>query len=365
MRIKRLKSLLYIFSSVMVLGLALVSFDTMDPGLPTVKQPSPTPSQNGGNIADKNTPTPAPTQNPKHTATPTPVATSTPTSTPSPTPTPSLAQLNAALAIKPATDDIGTGLTTVVTEQLKDYYSNEDLQVKEINNITCYYKEGIADVTYFVYATYDITYTGSNVPIPSIREYCVTVGGEAVLVTDAPQNEEVKEALYLSRASESVSTLYIQELIRRYMNAKLACDETLLSSLVTDSSFINIKNIESQTQYIEEYKNLNFIIHSVSDTITEFDYIAYVAHDVKIINIATLAPGMDEFVITLDEQNYPMIFLGYTSPEADAARIASKEQDDYKTTYQHVVARLTDAMLQDPDLLEFIERLNSATDTTE
>lgn len=365
MRIRRLKSLLYIFSSVMFLGLALVSFDTMGPEQQTSAKASPTPVPNGNTVANSNTPTPAPTQNPKHTATPTPTPTSTPTPSPSPTPTPSLAQLNAAIAIKPATDDIGAGLTTVVTEQLNNYYSNEDLQVKEINNITCYYKEGLADVTYFVYVTYDITYVGSNVPIPAIKEYCVTVGGEAVLVNDTPQNEEAKEALYLSRASESVSKLYIQELIRRYMNAKLACDEALLSSMVTDPSFINIKSIESQTQYIEEYKNLDFIIHSVPDTVVEFDYIVYVTHDVKIINIATLAPGMDEFVVTLDDQNYPMIFLGYTSDEADAARVASREQEDYQTTFQAVVNRMTEAMLQDPDLLEFIERINSATGTTE
>ncbi|MBP3568879.1 MAG: hypothetical protein J6K04_06905 [Lachnospiraceae bacterium] len=364
MRIRRLKSLLYIFSSIMFLGLALVSFDTMGPGQQTLNQQSPTPVPNS-NTSKNNTPTPAPTQNPKHTATPTPNPTSTPTPSPSPTPTPSLAQLNAAIAIQPATDDIGTGLTTVVTEHLNDYYSNEDLQVKEINNITCYYKEGLADVSYFVYVTYDITYNGSNVPIPAIQEYCVTIGGEAVLVTTDPQQEDVKEALYLSRASESVSQLYIQELIRRYMNAKLACDEALLSSMVTDPSFINIKNIESQTQYIEEYKNLDFIIHSAPDTITEFDYIVYLTHDVKIINIATLAPGMDEFVITLNEQNYPLIFLGYTSTEAEAARVASREQSDYQAAFQEVVDRMTEAMLQDPDLLEFIERINSATGAAE
>lgn len=363
MKIRRLKSLLYIFSSVMVLGLALVSFDPLGPEQQTSAKPSPTVEPNPSDVVATNTP--APTQNPKHTATPTPTPTSTPTPTLSPTPTPSLAQLNAEIAIKPATDDIGNGLTTVVTEYLTDYYSNEDLQVKEINNITCYYKEGLADVSYFVYVSYDITYNTSNVPVPTLEEYCITLGGEAVTITNEPENEDVKEALYFSRASQSVSELYLKEFLRRYMNAELACDEELLNSMVVDSSQINIKKIEIETQYIEEYRNLNYIIHKVPDTVSEFDYIVYVIHDVKIVNISMLAPGMDEYVIKLDDQNYPIRFLGNTSAEAEAARVNSRMQEDYQNALKDVTDRLIEAMLQDPDLHEFMERIESATGSTE
>ena len=117
MKIRRTKNLLYIFSSVMVLGLALISFDAPKPAEQTVALPTPTPT------AKANTPTPVPTQAPEHTATP--------------TPTPSLAELNAAIAIQPATDDTGAGLTTIITNYLNDKYSDNRTCLKYLQAKKC------------------------------------------------------------------------------------------------------------------------------------------------------------------------------------------------------------------------------------
>lgn len=359
MRIRKTKNLLYIFSSIMVLGLALLSFDA--PKATDSGDAALNPTQTPGHTS-----TTAPTQAPGHTATPVPTATATPTPSPSPTPTPSLAQLNAAIAIQPATDDIGTGLTTVISDYLNNYYSNADLQVKEINNITCYYKEGLADVNYFVYVSYDISYEGSNVPIPEFEEYLVSIEGETVTVNTESQNEDVKEALVLSRASQTVSELYMKELIRCYMNAKLAVDEALLSSMVTDPSYLNMSTIRKKTEYIEEYKNLEYLIFESPEEVSEFDYLVFLANDSKIVNISTLAAGLEEFMISLDDNNYPYIFFGITSESTDAYRKSIRELDTYQEFLETKVTQpLVDAMLNDPDLLEFIERINNATGATE
>lgn len=358
MRIKRTKNLLYIFSSVMVLGLALISFD-----VPVKATVSPDPTLAPGHTA---TPTLGPTQAPGHTATPTPTITPTPTFTPTPTPTPSLAQLNAALTLWPATDTIGEGLTTVITDYLNNYYSNDELHVKEITNITCYYKEGIADIDYFVYVSYDISYEGSNVPIPAYGEYLVCIDGEAVQVLTESDDANVSEALKLSRATGSVCEFYIQELLRCYMNAKLAADEELLSSMVTNPSYLNMDNIRKKTEYIEEYKNLNYLIFQCPEDIKEFDYLVFLANDSKIVNISSLAAGLEEFMITLDENNYPRIFFGVTSENADYYRKEIRELESYQNFLEvNVVKPLAEAMLSDPDLFEFIERINNATGTTE
>jgi len=358
MRIKRTKNLLYIFSAVMVLGLALLSFDAPIPGSSV--------NVSGKNPVTGNTSTPAPTKAPNHTATPTVTPTATPSPTPSPTPTPSLAQLNAEIAIQPATDDIGTGLTTVVTNYLNNYYSNEEPQVKEINNITCHYKEGLAEADYFVYVSYDILYEGSNVPIPTLEEYIVCIESEAVTVLTTSENKDINEALLLSRGSKSVSELYIKELLRRYMNAKLAVDETLLSSMVTDPSYLNLNNIRKKTEYIEEYRNLQYLIYECPETILEFDYLVFLANDSKIVNISTLAAGLEEFMITINEENYPLIFFGVTSEATDLYRKTIRSTEEYLGFREtNVDAPLMNAMLSDPDLLEFIERINNATGTTE
>ena len=86
MKIRKTKSLLYIFSSVMVLGLSLLSFDNAKPSSLTVENTTPTPKENA---KDKNS-----SKNP----------TATPTVTP--TPTPSIVDLNVAIEITKAEDEL-------------------------------------------------------------------------------------------------------------------------------------------------------------------------------------------------------------------------------------------------------------------
>ena len=350
MRIKKTKNLLYIISSIMVLGLALISFDAPGPAKQTTQVSNSSPTKKPGK-----------TQTPKLTATP------TPTNTPTPTPTPSLAQLNAAVEIQPATDDTGIGLTTVITNYLNDYYADESLQVKKINNITCYYKPGLADINYFVYVSYDIIYEGSNVPVPTLKEYLVSIDEEQnISVLTSSEDTDVQEALLLSRASKSVAELYIKELIRCYMNAKLAVNTELLSSLVTDPSYLDFEDIRKKTEYIEEYQNPEYLIYSCSDTIPEFDYVVYFASSYKIINIKTPAPGMDEFVIQIDGNNYPHIFLGEISSESKKRRMELRMTEEYTTFFKTTVEEpLIEAMLSDSSLRDFMERLDFNEKSTE
>lgn len=345
MRIRKTKSLLYIFSSVMVLGLSLLSFDTAQPSNSLLGVTTPTPS--------------LVTKTPNKTNTPTLIPTFTPT------PTPSAAQLNAAIEIQPATDDTGLLLTKEVTAFLEERYSDAASNVKDISNITCYYKKGFSHADYIVYVSYDIKYIESNVLIPTLEEYCISMEEDNTITITEPLDEEVKEALWLARRDcKSVRDLYLKETIRRFMNAKLACDEVLLSELVTDSTYLNINDISTKTQYIERYENLQFIIREFPEDITEADFIIYVANDVKIVNISTVAPGMDEYMITLDKENYPKIFYGTTSLATDEYRTWSRAQEDFQTLYDDVINRLADAMINDSDLLEFIERINNATNSS-
>lgn len=347
MKIRTTKNLLYICSAVMVFGLALVSFDAPSSGSQTVTLPSPTAK---------------PVQGTETVVTPTPTSVPSPT----PTPTPSLAQLNAGLIIRPATDEIGSGLTTLISNHLKNHYADDSYQVKEISNIFCHYKEGLADVDYIVYASYDILYEGSNVPVPTFEEYLICIDGENITVLTASEKPEISEALFLSRASESVSKLYAKELIRRYKNAKLAVDETLLSSLVTDPSYLNLDNIRKTTEYIEEYRNLDYLFFPAPDNVNEITYFVFLADNSKIINISTLAVGGEEYIITLDENNYPLIFFGVTSDETDAfikKCRASSEYQLFKET--HVDKPFAETLLSDPDLYEFIQRITNATGTNE
>ena len=358
MKTRKIKSLLYIFSSVMVLGLALVSFDA-EPSKQTSTTPSgtpadPTPSVSAGPLLT-NTPTPIATLTP----TPSPTPTNTPTPTLSPTPTPSLAEINAAIPILPATDEIGIQLTTVITDYLNKFYSNEELNVKEISNITCYYKEGLSYADYIVYVTYDINYKQSNVLIPALDEYCISYEGDTATVHPEPLDEDVREALFLSRVSKSVSTLYVQETVHQFMQAELAGDETMLASLILDPSQADLPSRIRRVEYITERKSLQYMIRFCSDKMEELDYIVYVIHDDKIVNIATYAPGMDEYHIKLDEQNYPKIVLPTL---ANDYVLFFRSQKSIQEAIKEVTNQLLEAMTADPNLASFINKLYGNAD---
>ena len=191
-------------------------------------------------------------------------------------------------------------------------------------------------------------------------EYLISIDEEQnISVLTSSDDADVQEALLLSRASKSVSELYIKEHIRCYMNAKLAVDTELLSSLVTDPFYLDFEDIRKKTEYIEEYLNYEYLIYSCSDTITEFDYVVYVAYSSKIINIKTPAPSMDEIVIKIDENNYPHIFLGEISSETKNRRMELRMTEEYNTFFEtKVYEPLLEAMLSDSSFKDFVERLD-------
>ena len=145
------------------------------------------------------------------------------------------------------------------------------------------------------------------------------------------------------------------------MNAKLAGNEEILSSLVTDSSALNYEDILKKQEFIESYDILGYLIHECPDEVTEFDYIVYVINDVHIINLGIL-PGLDGLMISLDENNNPKVFFGVISDTTEQFIEASKASEDYLQISDEVTSRFFEALTNDPDLDEFVERLMGITE---
>lgn len=341
MHFKNTKLLIYICSAIMLFGLALFSLDPL-------QHEKDTP-------ADVQLPTGSPDFSISGTVAPTSTLVPSPTFTPTPTPTPSISQINAALPLTLASTENDSLLLEAVQQYINTAYET-DSKVKSVSELTCYYKDGIS-YDAIVYVCYDLLYTDSTVPLPTVDVLFLTWNGTSYHVTDETSDADVLEALLLSRAEGDVLALYIKETIHRYMNAKLIADESTLSALVTDSSYLDYDDIKKKHEFIEQYVNLDFIIRKCPDDITEFDYIVYVINDVDIINVSVHAPGLDEVIIRMDEENYPKIFLGVTSSAADTFREQSRQQSDYQTALEDVVERLSAAMIEDPTLLEFVEKL--------
>ena len=95
------------------------------------------------------------------------------------------------------------------------------------------------------------------------------------------------------------------------------------------------------------------MIYSCSDIVPEFDYVVYVAFESKIINIKTPAPGVDEFIIKMDNNNW----------RKNKSELSEEEYNNFYKTKAY--DPLVEAMLSDSNLKDFIERLYLEDEGTE
>lgn len=70
----------------------------------------------------------------------------------------------------------------------------------------------------------------------------------------------------------------INELVKKYMSAKVACDYETLRTLVNDSSVIDEDDLRAKSEYVEDYRN---IVCYTLNGLTEDSFIVYVYEDLK------------------------------------------------------------------------------------
>lgn len=104
----------------------------------------------------------------------------------------------------------------------------------------------------------------------------------------------------------------INKLIAKYLNAKLSKNIDKFKSIVNDTSLINIADIERQTNYIEEYNNID--VYTINGP-EKGSLIAYAYYEVKFTSIDTLAPAMNAFYLKANEDGDYQVYLGDVEDE--------------------------------------------------
>lgn len=154
----------------------------------------------------------------------------------------------------------------------------------------------------------------------------------------------------------------INKLIKSYLNAKLKGDIDKFTPLVNDVSYIDLKDIERKTKYIEAYKNVSCYTKKGPE---EGSYVVYAYHEVKFTSIETLAPAMNEFYVKEDENGDPYIYLGEIDSATEEYFNAIRESDDVMDLIYSVNEKLQKAVKDDSALNEFYSKLEeSAKDVT-
>ncbi|BCN31693.1 hypothetical protein [Anaeromicropila herbilytica] len=161
-------------------------------------------------------------------------------------------------------------------------------------------------------------------------------------------------------STELVENAYpeINTLVNKYLEASLKADMDTLKTVMTDTSVVDVKELQKKAEYIEGYKNISCYTKPGP---VEGSYIVYVYSEVKILNIDTLAPGLTRLYICTAEDGKLYIFSSeYDDQTKDY--IAQTEKDaKVIALIDNVNKKLAAAISSDADLKAFVDKLNQNT----
>ena len=314
-----------------------------------------------------------------------PVTTSPVTGTPDTTPTPPFSPETVFLPL--LTGDLKapiSGVSDLVTAYINAYYSNDydtaaslvtdtnflnaslmesnSKNVAKVENIELYSKPGIDGVFSIVYATYSLYYSDIQISVPQFSEYYVKrMTDGSFLIQTVPFSAKTADVFSQARQSGGALELSVSTLIRRYHNACLAVNEPLLKQCVTDSDYLDFDYIASRYSVTESFSDYDFLLYP---GINEFDYVAFVTHNEKIVFSETPAPCMEYYFIDLNpDTGLPSIYLGITSLDTDAYCAALIQSDTIQELAKQTNENMQEALLSDDDLKEFYQLLVSNSES--
>lgn len=177
----------------------------------------------------------------------------------------------------------------------------------------------------------------------------------AAMVTPVPTEAPVVEAAnpLIQNTNEEITTL-----INDYMKAKLTHEAANFKGIVNDLSLIDGKTLKRKTKYIDQYENLTCYTKKGPE---EGSYIVYACHEVKIIDIETFAPAMDEFYVKTDENGKLFVYMGEIDDATGQYLDEARESEDVLNLIYSVNEKLAKARESDPVLDEFNKKLEEAT----
>ena len=370
MRRKRLMAT--ICSSALVLGLSFLLYPQMTSfHKPTVSAGNVTPGI-------ETTPTLAPTPT-VQVGTPTAAVQPTVSPEPSATPKPEL-KLPALLVANELLTPL-PGVQSAVNTYIQAYYSNDfetlstvvtdasllnkelieknTANIKKVSDIQLYAKPGVNGIFSIVYATYSVYYDDIPTPLPQYAEYYVKhVDDGSYKIETVPLSSETRAAFQIARQTEVVRNLYIPTLIKRYHNACLTVNESVLNGCVTNTDYLNYDYLASRYSVTEAFSDYEFYVYP---GINEFDYVVFATYNEKIVFSDTPAPCFDSYCIDInDYTGFPSIFYGEISDETEAYLTSLVNLDAICELKDATDKKMQEAALADDDLYDFLKLINAS-----
>ncbi len=151
----------------------------------------------------------------------------------------------------------------------------------------------------------------------------------------------------------------IDTLFNAYYSAKGNCDIETLKSILSDPEKVGSEEqLQTKTEYIEDYRNIQTY---TKKSIAEGTYIVYVYHEIKFTSINTPAPGLAKFYVITDGDGKLKIFSGDMDSETKAYYDERKNDEDIIAIVEMTEEKSKKAIEKDEDLKNFWKSIDAMT----
>lgn len=148
----------------------------------------------------------------------------------------------------------------------------------------------------------------------------------------------------------------IQALFEDYYTAKKSCDVDKIKSLLTHQDKApSVDELQSKTEYIDDYRNINTYLKKGPG---EDTFIAYVYQEIKFTGINTMAPGLSKFYIVKTADGLYKIYSGEMDSDLLKYYNERNKDADVKELLDKTNQRGEEAKANDEDLKNFWDSID-------
>lgn len=151
----------------------------------------------------------------------------------------------------------------------------------------------------------------------------------------------------------------ITNVVKEYMDAKQKVDMDAIAKCVIGSDYIDEKQLVTDAQFVEEYRNIKCTIKDSPDISI---YRVYVYQELKVYNIDTLIPAMNALYVTATADGSFKVYFGDLESETKKAIDKIDNSSEIQKLKESVNKQLEDLASSNEDVRSFQEMLDSSDD---
>lgn len=173
------------------------------------------------------------------------------------------------------------------------------------------------------------------------------------MVEDMVQEEAADETID-ENPLEKDAYPAVNELVKKYFAGLSAGDTAMVEETVDVLTDEEKQVIERKKDYIEAYNN---VICYTKKGLEEGSYVVFAAYDMKLVNIATAAPGIMALYVAPAEDGSLYIFNGEASEELQNYVLELAAEEEVAAIISDIDARYQQLAAEDEDLGKFAETM--------